>query len=269
MRSWWDGRQGHVAYPHLADNPIPRLMTALAALKAEPLDRGTAHFDPSNLEIVTVDTGNPSANVIPAEARGAVQHPLQRCLVAPNAAGGTPPPAGRRAGGRASLDLRTLQRPGVPDRAGAIRDALRGRRRSRNRPSSWPFDDGRDLGCPLHHAGLPGPRVRARRRHDACRRRARRDRRSRQASSHLRRVHRPIFRPTTLIDSPACLSSIVRFCASNRPSSKSRRLSTHPRWTRRRPTSALHGRPGWNSIKLQDQNRLPTAERQRSQRASS
>ena len=64
-----EGRQGHVAYPHLADNPIPRLMRLLAALKAEPLDAGTAHFDPSNLEVVTVDTGNPSANVIPAEAR--------------------------------------------------------------------------------------------------------------------------------------------------------------------------------------------------------
>ena len=64
-----EGRQGHVAYPQRADNPIPRLMRALAALKAEPLDTGTVHFDPSNLEFVTVDTGNPSANVIPAEAR--------------------------------------------------------------------------------------------------------------------------------------------------------------------------------------------------------
>ena len=63
------GRQGHVAYPALADNPIPRLMGALQALKAAPLDAGTAHFDPSNLEVVTVDTGNPSANVIPAECR--------------------------------------------------------------------------------------------------------------------------------------------------------------------------------------------------------
>ena len=44
-------------------------MRALAALKAEPLDAGTAHFDPSNLEVVAVDTGNPSANVIPAECR--------------------------------------------------------------------------------------------------------------------------------------------------------------------------------------------------------
>jgi succinyl-diaminopimelate desuccinylase len=64
-----EGRQGHVAYPQLADNPIPRLMRALAALKATPLDLGTAHFDASNLEVVTVDTGNPSANVNPAECR--------------------------------------------------------------------------------------------------------------------------------------------------------------------------------------------------------
>ncbi len=64
-----EGRQGHVAYPALADNPIPRLMRALAALTAEPLDAGTAHFDASNLEIVSVDTGNPSFNVIPATCR--------------------------------------------------------------------------------------------------------------------------------------------------------------------------------------------------------
>ena len=62
------GRQGHVAYPHLADNPIPRLLRAMTALSAEPLDRGTSHFDPSNLEFVTVDVGNPAANVIPATA---------------------------------------------------------------------------------------------------------------------------------------------------------------------------------------------------------
>ena len=62
------GRQGHVAYPHLADNPIPRLLRVMAALLAEPLDAGTAHFDPSNLEFVTVDVGTPASNVIPATA---------------------------------------------------------------------------------------------------------------------------------------------------------------------------------------------------------
>ncbi len=60
------GTQGHVAYPQLADNPLPRLVRLLAALDALTLDHGTAHFDPSNLEIVSIDVGNPAANVIPA-----------------------------------------------------------------------------------------------------------------------------------------------------------------------------------------------------------
>lgn len=62
------GKQGHVAYPHLADNPVPRLMRLLTALTAQPLDAGSAHFPPSNLEVVSVDVGNPAFNVIPAEA---------------------------------------------------------------------------------------------------------------------------------------------------------------------------------------------------------
>ena len=63
------GRQGHVGYPALAENPIPVMMALLAALKAEPLDTGTAHFGASNLEITTVDVGNKADNVIPGEAR--------------------------------------------------------------------------------------------------------------------------------------------------------------------------------------------------------
>ena len=63
------GRQGHVAYPHLAENPIRGITRLLDALMAEPLDGGTDHFDASNLEVTTVDVGNPAANVIPAEAR--------------------------------------------------------------------------------------------------------------------------------------------------------------------------------------------------------
>lgn len=65
------GVQGHAAYPHLADNPIPGLVRLLAALDALKLDDGNERFQPSNLEIVSVDTGNPAFNVIPArcEAR--------------------------------------------------------------------------------------------------------------------------------------------------------------------------------------------------------
>ena len=65
------GRQGHVAYPAKADNPIPRLLAILQALLAPALDGGTDRFDPSNLEITSVDVGNPATNVIPAEATAA------------------------------------------------------------------------------------------------------------------------------------------------------------------------------------------------------
>lgn len=63
------GVQGHVGYPHLAQNPIRGMVRLLAALDATPLDAGTEHFDPSNLEVTTLDVGNPASNVIPAQAR--------------------------------------------------------------------------------------------------------------------------------------------------------------------------------------------------------
>jgi len=65
------GTQGHSAYPHLADNPIPRLMKMLAAITDKPLDEGSAHFQASTLAITTVDVGNPASNVIPAQAKAA------------------------------------------------------------------------------------------------------------------------------------------------------------------------------------------------------
>jgi succinyl-diaminopimelate desuccinylase len=65
------GIQGHTAYPHLADNPVHHLVRMLHAITAEPLDEGTAHFQPSTLQVSTVDVGNPASNVIPAAARAA------------------------------------------------------------------------------------------------------------------------------------------------------------------------------------------------------
>lgn len=62
------GRQGHVAYPHRAINPVPRLLEILTAF-GDNLDAGTEHFEPSNLEITSVDVGNPALNIIPARAR--------------------------------------------------------------------------------------------------------------------------------------------------------------------------------------------------------
>lgn len=62
------GQQGHVAYPHLADNPVPRLVRALAEIDAIVLDSGNAWFQPSNIEIIDLAVGNPATNVIPARA---------------------------------------------------------------------------------------------------------------------------------------------------------------------------------------------------------
>ncbi|WP_165391636.1 succinyl-diaminopimelate desuccinylase [Variibacter gotjawalensis] len=62
------GKQGHVAYPHLADNPIRYLVRIMSEMMAETLDLGTEHFDASNLEFTSVDVGNRATNVIPGEA---------------------------------------------------------------------------------------------------------------------------------------------------------------------------------------------------------
>ena len=63
------GTQGHVAYPQRADNPVHRLVRALAALTAAPLDAGSEFFEPSSLQLTSIDVGNPATNVIPAAAR--------------------------------------------------------------------------------------------------------------------------------------------------------------------------------------------------------
>lgn len=62
------GRQGHVAYPHLADNPVPRLVRALAEIDAIVLDEGTDWFQPSNIEVIDLTVGNRATNVIPGKA---------------------------------------------------------------------------------------------------------------------------------------------------------------------------------------------------------
>jgi succinyl-diaminopimelate desuccinylase len=66
------GREGHVAYPHLADNPLPRLVALLAELDALVLDEGTDWFQPSNLEITDIEVGNRATNVIPPLARARI-----------------------------------------------------------------------------------------------------------------------------------------------------------------------------------------------------
>ncbi len=67
-----NGVQGHSAYPHLAKNPIPAMVRLMDGLADRELDQGTEHFDPSNLAITTIDTGNPVNNVIPGQIKATV-----------------------------------------------------------------------------------------------------------------------------------------------------------------------------------------------------
>ncbi len=63
------GIQGHVAYPHRVDNPIHRLVRIAAALTAAPIDAGTEFFEPSSIQLTSIDVGNTATNVVPASAR--------------------------------------------------------------------------------------------------------------------------------------------------------------------------------------------------------
>src|SRR5579864_6220596 len=67
-----EGVQGHVAYPHLVDNAAHRLVALLHALTTAPIDAGTEHFQPSSLQVTTIDIGNPATNVAPGVARATV-----------------------------------------------------------------------------------------------------------------------------------------------------------------------------------------------------
>ncbi|WP_390911584.1 succinyl-diaminopimelate desuccinylase [Pseudosulfitobacter sp. SM2401] len=63
------GTQGHSAYPHRANNPLPAIARLMDRLASHELDQGTDHFDASTLAVVTIDTGNPATNVIPAQCK--------------------------------------------------------------------------------------------------------------------------------------------------------------------------------------------------------
>lgn len=66
------GKQGHAAYPHRANNPLPAMVRLMDGLASHELDTGTDHFDASTLAVVTIDAGNPATNVIPADCAATV-----------------------------------------------------------------------------------------------------------------------------------------------------------------------------------------------------
>ena len=130
------GKQGHVAYPQRADNPIRGLVALVAALQADPLDQGNAQFTPSHLEFTSVDVGNKTVNLIPGEARARFnirfndKHTLELAEKADRA-------ARSQSGGRESkicIPVGAVERRCICDKAGAVHRIGRERRRRSHRP---------------------------------------------------------------------------------------------------------------------------------------
>ncbi len=158
------GRQGHAAYPHLARNPVHGLARVVAALTAEPLDRGNARFDPSNLEVVAFEAGGNAYNVIPnrAEARLNIRFNDEQTAAGleqlVRADGG--------ADARRQRPYRRVhvsrQRRCVRDDAGAAGGCHANGDRRGNRPAAGTVDQRRYFRRALHQELLPGNRVRPR-----------------------------------------------------------------------------------------------------------
>ena len=188
------GRQGHVAYPHLADNPVPKLVRLLDRLISLRLDEGSADFQPSNLEVTSVDVGNPAFNVIPAEATARFNVRFNDRWSAASlldflraeldaAAGGATYDADRDASSESFL---TRSDALIAPLAAAIRDVTG--------VDAGAVDRRRHVGRALLQGRLPGGRVRPGRRHHAPGRRARAGRRPPGADADLSRLPRPPLR---------------------------------------------------------------------------
>ena len=190
------GTQGHAAYPQRADNPVHRLVRALAALTAAPLDAGSEWFEPSTLQVTSIDVGNPATNVIPAQASarlnmrfndrhtGAGLEAWLRAVLAQHAERFDL----RRAGQRRELPDRPRRAGGgaAPGDPVGHRDRTAAGHRRRH------------VGCPVHRPVLPRRGVRPGGRHDAYDGRARAGRRPTTAGPGLpRRAGRfPTMTPT-------------------------------------------------------------------------
>ena len=190
------GKQGHVAYPERADNPVRGLVTLMSALMAEPLDHGSDHFTPSNLEFTSIDIGNPVVNLIPGEARARFNirfndHHSQvalRTLIEHRAAAA--------AGGRVRWKIEWEPSNADPflTRIRHLRRPRGRRDRRRDRPHADALDHRRHFRRTLHQELLPGARIRPGRADHASGRRAHAGRRPHDADGGIPGDSRSLFR---------------------------------------------------------------------------
>ncbi len=151
------GKQGHAAYPERAENPVPVIARIVAALSAHEFDRGNAHFDRSNLEVASIDVGNPATNVIPAEARAQFNIRFNDVWTLETFAGAH----SRRGAGSGGQDqnrdrVPALQRAALRHAAGRLHRSRRARGARGHGPHAGPHDQRRHLRRAFHPARLPG-----------------------------------------------------------------------------------------------------------------
>ncbi len=155
------GTQGHVAYPDLADNPVHRLVRMLDRILSEPLDEGTDYFQPSTIQVTSIDVGNPATNVIPGRARAAFNVRYGDLHTSESIAGWLRERFDS-VGGRYDLDIQVtgeafLTRPGPLSEliAGAVRDVLG---REPTLSTTGGTSDARFIkdACPVAEFGLVG-----------------------------------------------------------------------------------------------------------------
>lgn len=153
------GTQGHTAYPHLADNPMPRLLRMLSAITEHELDRGTDYFQPSNLEVTTIDVGNTATNVIPGIANAVfnirfndlhTSASLEKWLRETFDA----------VGGKYDLRVHVTGEAFLTEPGAVFRPDFHVNRAG-DRPQAGTLHHRRHFGCPLHQGLLPGGGVRA------------------------------------------------------------------------------------------------------------
>ncbi len=189
------GKQGHSAYPQIADNPVPKLARIIDRLATSKLDDGTANFQPSNLQVTVISVPNTASNVIPGHAvaklniryNDAWTQALDREM-------GPRHGSARRC--RAGCQIRSgvlRHRRRFRDEARPARHDAQRRDQIRYRPRAGSDDRRRHIGRALHQGHLPRRRVRPRQRHDPSGRRAHERRRSRDADRHLRPLHLQLF----------------------------------------------------------------------------
>ena len=193
------GRQGHVAYPQRAENPIRGLVSLIGALLSIPLDKGSAQFDPSNLEFTSIDVGNRTVNLIPGEARARFNIRFNDChnyaslkaLIEKRAADAS---AGKV---RWRIEWDASNADVFLTAAEPVHRCRDRRRRRSDRPQARALDHRRHVGRTLHQGFLPGGRIRPRGPDHAPDRRARARRRSRRADrdlpAHFGKVFQVIF----------------------------------------------------------------------------